>query len=100
MQNLTAYIELKRKIKKLEAEAKTLIPEANREFFELPEDVKEIAGAKLSVYTPPKKWLYSDEVYKIEEELKRKKKVEELTKVAKDVTPSCKEDALAFKVSL
>jgi hypothetical protein len=97
MTKLEQYVDCKVKIAELTAKVKSLLEEANQEYLSL--TPSEVLGCKIQTNSVPKKYEYSVALQNKESELKKLKKIEELSGRAKDVTPAfdATKDA-AFKV--
>jgi len=77
---LDTYVICKRLMKALDFYLDASMEGANVEFQQ--NHPKEVLGCELKNYTPRTAWKYSNEIIEMELELKKRKKVEELTGVA------------------
>ena len=86
---LQNYVLVKRIIKVIEEDVKEFLKDANEEYMAACDEKGHLLvdGCRLTTNPQKKKWEYAHEILVLEETLKMKKKLEEVTKVAKDVTP-------------
>jgi hypothetical protein len=86
MTKLEQYVDCKVKIAELTAMASYVLEAANQEYLSLAPG--EVLGCKIQTNSVPKKYKYSAALEKMEQEVKKLKKIEELSGKAKDITPA------------
>ena len=91
---LQTFVILKKLEKIIKSAYVPVLRGANAEFLKLGGDniALEVLGSKVSKYTKPAKWEFSNEVVKLEIDLKAKKDYEKATGVAKDVSEPIDEE--------
>lgn len=101
--SLQTFVILKKLEKIVKAAYGPILRGANSEFLQLGGDqiALEVLGAKVSKYTKPAKWEFSNEVVKMEIDLTAKKDYEKATGIAKNVSaPIDEEKDARFQVKI